>query len=240
MDCSPLGSLVHGASPGKNSEGDCHSLLQGIFLTQELIPGLPHCRQILYCLSHQGSPQTLCKILLVSRPFSGAALRYASALGINTEATWVCAMSPWHRLFVLGALPNPELHPHPQPGSSHSDLLALPQAQLSAGSRFLGWFPPAVHMVDSPHPSAHFTLTPQRSRPTGNLLETRGLTLFPASQTQGARGNQQFVNTGIRAISGEAGSLINSRQLLFISPEGGRRAALPHHAQHTSLERAAL
>jgi len=32
-----------------------HSLLQGIFLTQELNPGLPQCRQILYHLSHQGS-----------------------------------------------------------------------------------------------------------------------------------------------------------------------------------------
>ena len=28
-------------------------LLQGIFPTQGLILGLPHCRQILYCLSHQ-------------------------------------------------------------------------------------------------------------------------------------------------------------------------------------------
>ena len=27
---------------------DCHFLLQGIFLTQELNPGLLHCRQILY------------------------------------------------------------------------------------------------------------------------------------------------------------------------------------------------
>ena len=33
------------------------SLLQGIFLTQGLNPGLPHCRQILYKLSHKGSPQ---------------------------------------------------------------------------------------------------------------------------------------------------------------------------------------
>ena len=37
----------------------CHSLLQGIFLTQGLNPGLPHCRQILYQLSHQGSPRIL-------------------------------------------------------------------------------------------------------------------------------------------------------------------------------------
>ena len=31
------------------------SLLQGIFLTQELNEGLLHCRQILYQLSYQGS-----------------------------------------------------------------------------------------------------------------------------------------------------------------------------------------
>ena len=34
---------------------DCHFLLQRIFLTQESNPGLPHCRQPLYHLSHQGS-----------------------------------------------------------------------------------------------------------------------------------------------------------------------------------------
>ena len=37
----------------------CHALLQGIFPTQGLNPGLPHCRQILYQLSHQGSPRIL-------------------------------------------------------------------------------------------------------------------------------------------------------------------------------------
>ena len=30
----------------------CHFLLQGIFLTQGSNPGLPHCRQTLYHLSH--------------------------------------------------------------------------------------------------------------------------------------------------------------------------------------------
>ena len=34
----------------------CHLLLQGVFLTQGLNLGLLHRRQILYCLSHQGSP----------------------------------------------------------------------------------------------------------------------------------------------------------------------------------------
>ena len=36
---------------------DCHFLLQGIFPTQESNPGLLHCRQTLYRLSHQGSPE---------------------------------------------------------------------------------------------------------------------------------------------------------------------------------------
>ena len=41
--------------PGKNTGVDCHILFQRIFPTQELNPGLPHCRQTLYYLSHQGS-----------------------------------------------------------------------------------------------------------------------------------------------------------------------------------------
>ena len=38
--------------PGKNTGLGCHFLLQGVFLTQGLNPGLPHCSQILYHLSH--------------------------------------------------------------------------------------------------------------------------------------------------------------------------------------------
>ena len=41
---------------GKNTGMGNHSLLRGIFLTQGSNPGLLHCRQILYHLSHQGSP----------------------------------------------------------------------------------------------------------------------------------------------------------------------------------------
>ena len=55
MDCSPPGFSVQGDSPGQNTGVGCHALLQGIFLTQGSNPGLLHCRQILYCLSHQGS-----------------------------------------------------------------------------------------------------------------------------------------------------------------------------------------
>ena len=53
MECSPPGFSVHKDSPGKNTRVDCHALLQGIFPTQGSNPGLPHCRQILYPLSHR-------------------------------------------------------------------------------------------------------------------------------------------------------------------------------------------
>ena len=53
MDCSPAGSSVHGDSPAKNTGVGCHALLQEIFPTHGLNPVLPHCRWILYHLSHQ-------------------------------------------------------------------------------------------------------------------------------------------------------------------------------------------
>ena len=50
MDCSLQGSSTHDFS-GKNTGTGCH--LQGIFPTQGPNPGLPHCRWILYQLSHR-------------------------------------------------------------------------------------------------------------------------------------------------------------------------------------------
>ena len=42
--------------PGKNTGVGCHSRLQGSFLTQASSLALLHCWQILYHLSHQGTP----------------------------------------------------------------------------------------------------------------------------------------------------------------------------------------
>ena len=41
----------------ENTRVGSHSLLQGIFLTQELNLGLLHYRQVLYHLSHQANPR---------------------------------------------------------------------------------------------------------------------------------------------------------------------------------------
>ena len=55
MDCSLPGSeepLSPWNFPGKSTGVGYHFLLQGIFPTQGLNPGLQHCRQTLYRLSH--------------------------------------------------------------------------------------------------------------------------------------------------------------------------------------------
>ena len=46
-----------------------HSLLQEIFPTQELNLDLLHCRQILYYLSHKGSPNTIKTIANISKVY---------------------------------------------------------------------------------------------------------------------------------------------------------------------------
>ena len=57
---SPWNSLGHSLGVGSLS------LLQGIFPTQGPNPGLPHCRWILYQLSHQESPRILERYLIAS------------------------------------------------------------------------------------------------------------------------------------------------------------------------------
>ena len=58
---SPWNSL------GQSTRVGSRALLQRIFPTQGLNPGLLHCRQILYQLNHKGSPRTL---EWVAYPFS--------------------------------------------------------------------------------------------------------------------------------------------------------------------------
>ena len=78
MDCSPPGCSVHGDFPDKNTGVGCHVLLE-IFPTQGSNPGLVHSRQILYPLSHQGSPGIL---EWVAYPFSRDLLTQESNRGL--------------------------------------------------------------------------------------------------------------------------------------------------------------
>ena len=54
MDCSLPGSSVHGILQARILEWV--AIPQGIFPTRGSNPGFLHCREILYPLSHQGSP----------------------------------------------------------------------------------------------------------------------------------------------------------------------------------------
>ena len=65
-DCAHKGTLLFQTghrlyspwnTPGQNTGVGSCSLLQGIFPTQGSNSGLPHCRWILYQLSHKGSPK---------------------------------------------------------------------------------------------------------------------------------------------------------------------------------------
>ena len=62
--------------PGRSTGVGCLFLLQGIFLTQGSNPGVQHCRQMPYLLSHQGSPgakysfKSHGKLMIFSHPFS--------------------------------------------------------------------------------------------------------------------------------------------------------------------------
>ena len=70
-------------SPGQNAGVSSLSLLQGIFPTQGLNPGLPHCRRILYQLSHKGSPRIL---EWVAYSFSSGSSRLRNRTGVSCIA----------------------------------------------------------------------------------------------------------------------------------------------------------
>ena len=70
-------------SPGQNTGVGSLSFLQGIFPTQGLNPGLPHCRQILYQLSHKGSPRIP---EWVAYPFSNGSSRPRNRTGVSCIA----------------------------------------------------------------------------------------------------------------------------------------------------------
>ena len=76
----PTRLLCPWGSSSKNTEVGCHALLQGIFPTQRSNPGLPHCRQILYHVSHQGSPRIL---EWVTYPFSRGSSQPRNLTGVS-------------------------------------------------------------------------------------------------------------------------------------------------------------
>ena len=79
----PHGLYTPWNSPGQNIGVGSLSVLQGIFPTQGSNPDLPHCRQILYQLSHKGSPRIL---EWVAYPFSSGSSRPRNWIGVSCIA----------------------------------------------------------------------------------------------------------------------------------------------------------
>ena len=88
-------------SPGQNTGVGSLSLLQWIFPTRGLTPGLLYCRRILYQLSHKESPRIL---EWVAYPFSSGSSRPRSRTGVSwitgdlTELSgkhwkWLCLLT---------------------------------------------------------------------------------------------------------------------------------------------------
>ena len=66
-----------------------HSLLQGIFLTQGSNLGLLYCRQILYHLSHQGSPYNLLCLVKEVLTFLPSKANFQASQGSGFTCTWL-------------------------------------------------------------------------------------------------------------------------------------------------------
>ena len=66
MNCSLPGSSHPWDFPGNSTGVGCHFLFQGIFLTQGLNRGLPHCSHILYQLNYQGRPPPQTNYIIIN------------------------------------------------------------------------------------------------------------------------------------------------------------------------------
>ena len=103
--CDPW--TIAAQAPGKNTGGGYHSLLQGIFLIQGSSLGFLHCRLILYCLSHLGSPVyniIIIPILFTAEPIDKTMIIF-SFLELIVKLTRFC----------LSSFPatNHKINPHP-------------------------------------------------------------------------------------------------------------------------------
>ena len=110
---SPWNSL------GQNTRVSSLSHLQGIFPTQGLNPSLPHCRWILYQLSHKGNPRIL---EYVAYPFSS---------GSSLPRNWTGTSCIADRLFTNWAARDDHHH------NGHHELSCYSSCLLLTSSRFL-------------------------------------------------------------------------------------------------------
>ena len=84
--CDLMDYTVHGIFQSRILEQVTFPFSRGIFPTQGSNPGLPHCRRILYQLSHKGSPN-MGSLSLLQQFFSY--LYFALFLCSNNSVTFI-------------------------------------------------------------------------------------------------------------------------------------------------------
>ena len=84
-------------------EWAAYALLQGIISTQGSNPGLPHCRWILYCLSHQGSPR---QAVYLKAYTCGFRVRFSLYLNLLSASYLLCKLKEINSIFRFPRLQN--------------------------------------------------------------------------------------------------------------------------------------
>ena len=137
-------------SPGKSTRVGCHSLLQGIFLTQGSNPGLLHCRHTLYHLSHQGISWYILWHLIFFSPHyvnihkkQKLWLDITIAIETNSLATIFQHLGETHTpLYGTSMWPHPQLRwPHRARQAAQDCCLSL-CASISGMQKWDIWHPP--------------------------------------------------------------------------------------------------
>ena len=135
----------------KNIGVGCRFLLQGIFLTQGSNPGLPHCRQTLYRLSHQGSPKECYSYLpnsqcLIFSPGQEGVLRLSPGkefwdLDVGMKHTRKCSVHrrTWVEISILFQIKKYLNRPLPSKGTSRElNTWHRAEAGMQGSREFLG------------------------------------------------------------------------------------------------------
>ena len=130
-------------SPGQNAGVGSLSLLQGIFQTQELNPGLLHCRWILYQLTYQfSSVQSLSRVRLSATPWTAAcqaSLSITNSRSLLKFMSIESVMPPNHLIFCCPLLLPPSIFPSIRVFSNESpglgDTIPLPVSHHKRGQK---------------------------------------------------------------------------------------------------------
>ena len=193
----------------------CHSLLWGIFLTQGSHPGFLHCRQILYSLSHEGSPKV--KVVLVGNQTQVSCLEGSCVHHYTTNA-WTLSVqfsSVAQSCLTL-------CDPH---GLQHTRLRCpSPTPRACSNSCPLSWWC---------HPTISSSVSPFSSC----LQSFPASGSFPMSQFFASGGQSIGVSASASVLPNEYSGQTSFRMdwLDLLAVQGTLKSFLQHHSSKASI-----